>query len=183
MKNKVKLSLSLSANDPAQMLALASFAKALAESQTAVTQNVNKAVAFGLEGITQAPQSKSSASMVTILTEAIESFEPKSEEEKPKRKRRTAAEIKADSEAAESESAEEETTEPEQENAPEPEPTEQPKISKITLDDIRRVVAEKKEKHLQVMKFKLSQDFGVTKTPDLSPDQYEAFYKFLESLD
>lgn len=64
------------------------------------------------------------------------------------------------------------------------EPAEQPAEggSKITLDDIRRVVAEKKEKHFQVMKFKLKQDFGVTKTPDLKEEQYEAFYNFVNGL-
>lgn len=64
------------------------------------------------------------------------------------------------------------------------EPAEQPTESgsKITLDDIRRVVAEKKEKHFQIMKFTLKQDFGVSKTPDLKEEQYEAFYNFVNGL-
>ncbi len=69
---------------------------------------------------------------------------------------------------------------------PEAQPAEQPETptteSKITLDDIRRVVAEKKEKHFQVMKFKLKEDFGVSKTPDLKPEQYEAFFNYVNGL-
>lgn len=63
-------------------------------------------------------------------------------------------------------------------------PTEHPAetSSKITLDDIRRVVAEKKEKHFQIMKFTLKEQFGVTKTPDLKEEQYAAFYNFVNGL-
>ena len=109
------------------------------------------------------------------------------EEEKPKRKRRTAAEMKAE-ESAESEAAEVAENEPaevETEDAVEeaPAPKSPAAASKITLDDVRRAVADKKEKHLQIMKFKLKEDFGVSKTPDLAPHQYEAFYNFLQSLD
>lgn len=67
---------------------------------------------------------------------------------------------------------------------PAEQPAEQPAeaSSKITLDDIRRVVAEKKEKHFQIMKFTLKEDFGVTKTPDLKEEQYAAFYNFVNGL-
>lgn len=187
MKNKVKLSLTLSANDPAQMLALANFAKALAENQASETPQINKAVAFGLEGISQAPHSVSGARMATILTEAVESLEPAKNEaeavvkEAPQRKRRTQAEIKAEREEAEqvseSETAESEPAVVEDEAPKSPAP------SKITLDDVRRAIADKKEKHLQIMKFKLQEEFGVSKAPDLKPDQYEAYYNFLTSLD
>lgn len=60
---------------------------------------------------------------------------------------------------------------------------EEPKTaSKITLDDVRRAVAEKKDAHFEIMKFKLKEDFGVAKTPDLKPEDYERFYNFVNSL-
>lgn len=62
-------------------------------------------------------------------------------------------------------------------------PAEQPEQPpKITLDDIRRVVAEKKEKHFQAMKATLKEEYGVSKTPDLKPDQYEAFFNYVNGL-
>jgi hypothetical protein len=57
-----------------------------------------------------------------------------------------------------------------------------PAVSKITLDDVRRAVAEKKDAHFEIMKFKLKEEFGVTKTPDLKPEDYERFYNFVNSL-
>lgn len=66
---------------------------------------------------------------------------------------------------------------------PETQPAEQPKQPPaITLDDIRRVVAEKKEKHFQAMKTTLKEEYGVSKTPDLKTEQYESFYNYVNGL-
>jgi hypothetical protein len=184
-ENKVKLSLTLSADNRTQMQALANFALTLAGAETVEMPTHTEApvVLYG----TQTRSNSETVSLSTFkpdpATVSTTNAEP-TEEDKPKRRRRTAAEMKADNsaesepaEAAESEAAEVDN------QAAEEEPEAAPKPSKITLDDVRRAVAEKKDLHLQIMKFKLKEDFGVTKTPDLAEHQYEAFYNFLQSLD
>lgn len=186
-ENKVKLSLTLSADNRAQMQALSIFASALAlgETNEAPATTETPVALYG-----QIIGGKGTANEATVTTTEAAPVVNLAEEEKPKRKRRTAAEMKAEesAESAESEpaeAAENEPAEAESEDAVEeaPAPKNPPAPSKITLDDVRRAVAEKKEKHLQIMKFKLKEDFGVSKTPDLAPHQYEAFYNFLNNLD
>lgn len=176
-ENKVKLSLTLSADNREQMLALSIFASALAGDQQVASEPV--ATSYSLSNSLDAYQPNSA----TVSTTGVEltNAEP-TEEEKPKRRRRTAAEMKADN-SAESEPAEAAESDPAEAEQEEAEETPAPRTSKITLDDVRRAVSEKKDRHLQIMKFKLREDFGVTKTPDLADHQYEAFYNFLQSLD
>lgn len=159
----LKLKLELDATNADQMEALALFANRLAGAQTVKTfVPAPGALAAALK----------EAEPKETVTAELPPLPAAQEEEKPKRKRRTRAEIEDAGEAAESEAAEVEDEE------------EKPaaKSSKVTLDDIRKAVAEKKEKHMQVMKDKLKEDFGVSKTPDLSEDQYEAFYNFVNAL-
>lgn len=186
-ENKVKLSLTLSADNRAQMQALANFALTLAGAETVEMPTHTEApvVFYSSVGTGNSGTVSLSAFKPDPATVSTTNAEP-TEEEKPKRKRRTAAEMKADesaesepAEAAESEAAEVDNQAAEEETKAAP----APKPSKITLDDVRRAVAEKKDLHLQIMKFKLKEDFGVTKTPDLAEHQYEAFYNFLQSLD
>jgi hypothetical protein len=189
-ENKVKLSLTLSADNHAQMQALANFAATLAlgePSSIKATRVDHAAVKAPSLSTTPAARYGYMDGDGTVSVVAKAPVFNLAEEEKPKRKRRTAAEMKA-VESAESEAAEVAESAPaevESEEAEEeaPAPKSPPAASKITLDDVRRAVAEKKEKHLQIMKFKLKEDFGVSKTPDLAPHQYEAFYNFLQSLD
>ena len=61
--------------------------------------------------------------------------------------------------------------------------TQDTKGQEITLDDIRRAVAEKKDKHLAAMKEELSSKYGVKTTPKLDPEHYPAFFEFINSLD
>lgn len=181
-ENKVKLSLTLSADNRAQMQALSIFASALALGEPTEAPAAKEATKKTLANDEATVTTTEAAPVVNALLNGAGS-----EEEKPKRKRRTAAEMKADN-GAESEAAEVAESVPaevESEDAVEEAPASKnpPTTSKITLDDVRRAVADKKEKHLQIMKFKLKEDFGVSKTPDLAPHQYEAFYNFLQSLD
>lgn len=180
MKNKVKLSLALSANDPAQMSALSKFALALSQIASAELPDL-------FPGLKRSNTPDTSEENVYLgLPDGVLPTSTKSEaeavvKEATQRKRRTQAEIKAEREEAEQvskpEPAESEPAEVEDEAPKSPAP------SKITLDDVRRAIADKKEKHLQIMKFKLQEEFGVSKAPDLKPDQYEAYYNFLTALD
>lgn len=191
-ENKVKLSLTLSADNRAQMQALSIFASALALGEPTEAPAAK-----------EAPKKTLANDEATVTTTEAAPVVNLTEEEKPKRKRRTAAEMKADN-GPESEAAEVAESAPAEVESEEnylakayakldevdgtnghdaPAPKNPPTASKITLDDVRRAVADKKEKHLQIMKFKLKEDFGVSKTPDLAPHQYEAFYNFLQSLD
>lgn len=130
-------------------------------------------------------------------------------EEAPKRKRRTKAEIEAEKEASEKEvydkisilgkltealngeseeeddAEEDEGTDAEEaegDGADAEEVEETEGASGVTLDDIRRAVAEKKAVHLQIMKFKLKEGFSASKLDDLKPAQFAAFYKFVSGL-
>lgn len=164
-ENKIQVSFSLDPDNGAQMLALANFALTLVEAKTGTIPE--KTVAAVERG----------AKEVSLPVEHQEV------NEEPKRRKRNAAKTEQveQAEPAEVESvcaghdAETEAQEEQEAEAPKP-------VSKITMDDVRLAVAEKKETHLEIMKFKLKQDFGVTKTPDLKPEQYEAFYNFVKSL-
>jgi hypothetical protein len=152
----LKLKIALDPSNRYQMTALSNFAAELAVSQI------------------KAEKEATTVEDPATVTSILEDEAP----EKPKKTRaRKPAPVSQEAEqgeAAEGEAAEAETESEDVEEAPAP--------SKITLDDIRRAVAEKKEKHFQHLKFKLKEDFGVSKTTDLAPDQYEAFYNYVNGL-
>jgi outer membrane biosynthesis protein TonB len=190
-KSKIRLSLSLDPENGAQMLALANFALTLVEAKTGtipektvvpVTRDEKTVVVLDKDGSVF----KDGFDVVPTVTDYPEE-QPQPEEPK-KRKRRTKAGIEAESnaETEQAETAEMEPAETESESAEEEaEERDEPKASrpsKITLDDVRRAVAEKKEAHLPIMKFKLKEEFGVKTTPELAEHQYEAFYNFVTSL-
>ena len=132
-ENKVKLSLTLSADNRAQMQALSIFASALALGESTEAP-----------AATEAPKKTLANDEATVTTTEAAPVVNLAEEEKPKRKRRTAAEMKAD-DGAESEAAEVAESAPaevESEDAVEeaPAPKNPPAPSKITLDDVRRAV-------------------------------------------
>jgi hypothetical protein len=184
----LKLKIQLDPKNAKQMLALSSFAAVLAEETDKATQAAEAPAAVVKEAEpVEAPKVEA---------------EP-AEEEAPKRKRRTKAEIEAENYAAkkaelkaaqeeieaedksdgyEDDADAEEAEEAEDDDADAEEVDENESASGVTLDDIRRAVAEKKAVHLQVMKFKLKEGFNASKLDDLKPAQFAAFYKFVSAL-
>jgi len=193
----LKLKIQLDPKNAKQMLALSSFAAVLAD----VSDNQKQAI----EGV--AKLVNEDAPHIQALEKANGNTEPV--EEAPKRKRRTKAEIEAEKEASEKEvydkisilgkltealngeseeeddAEEDEGTDAEEaegDGADAEEVEETEGASGVTLDDIRRAVAEKKAVHLQIMKFKLKEGFSASKLDDLKPAQFAAFYKFVSGL-
>lgn len=186
----LKLKLALDTSNAAQLRALSKFADELAEAANG-TEKPALVAASSSSGLVDPEKSEyvKAPSVEEIQEETPEKpkaskAEDAPEEEKPKRrKRRTKAELEAakqgddaEEESAESEDAGEEA---ESEEAEEQKPA---KASNVTLDDIRRAVAEKKEKHFQIMKFKLKEDYGVGKTTDLDEKDYADFFNFVNGL-
>lgn len=188
----LKLKFQLDPENKMQMSALAAFASTLSGQFVALNTAAESTTAA------EAP-----------ADDAPEEIKQKTEapaEEKadpPKRKRRSAAEIKAEKEAAaEQEDAEEESDGGEDaeeesdggEDAEEQDAEEQSakgevstaerKGKKITLDDIRGAVAEKRGNPANVVKMKetLLSKFGVKTTPELDVDHYAAFFDFVNGL-
>jgi hypothetical protein len=156
----LKIKLALETSNSQHMTALSNFAAELAKAHKDDTEK--PVVALG---------ASQTATYFATTTEPLHVLE-KPKTEKPK-KTEAAEEKPKKAPAAEKQVAE---------KAP-AEKIEEPKAaSKITLDDVRRAVAEKKDAHFEIMKFKLKEDFGVTKTPDLKPEDYERFYNFVNSL-
>ena len=183
----LKLKFNLDPKDATQMLALSRFAGTLAgNAEIQVTAPALKEA--------EAPKVAAEAPKVAAEAPKVEAEAPKVEAEAPKRKRRTRAEIEAEK-AAQEESKEEDTDdesgeevegedageEVEGEDA-ETENTPKAKASSITLDDVRQAVNDKREKHLAIMKFKLTNDFGVATVSKLDPKHYDAFYAYVNSL-
>jgi hypothetical protein len=184
----LKLKIQLDPKNAKQMLALSSFAAVLAEESDKATQAAEAPAAVVKEA-------------EPVEVPKVEA-EPVEGEEAPKRKRRTKAEIesenyaakKAELKAAQEEieaedksdgyedDADAEEAEDDADDADAEEVDETESASGVTLDDIRRAVAEKKAVHLQVMKFKLKEGFNASKLDDLKPAQFAAFYKFVSAL-
>jgi outer membrane biosynthesis protein TonB len=168
----LKMKIALDSSNAAEMHALSVFAASLAEAHK--DDNVKLAHVLIADRPTTFTTTASEQLPVDAVVTVSEQETPPLEKDpdKPKRTRKPAE--PAEKQAAEKVPAEE----PEA-----PKPAEQPKpVSKITLDDVRRAVAEKKDVHLEVMKFKLREEFGVAKTPDLKEEDYEKFYNFVNSL-
>jgi hypothetical protein len=194
----LKLKIQLDPKNAKQMLALSSFAAVLAD----VSDNAKNAT-LAVEGLAVVLKDAEPVEAPKVEAEPVE-------EEAPKRKRRTKAEIEAekaenyatmkaelkagqeeaesddeDDADADAEEVEDEGTdaeEAESDDADAEEVDETKSASGVTLDDIRRAVAEKKAVHLQVMKFKLKEGFNASKLDDLKPAQFAAFYKFVSAL-
>jgi len=190
----LKLKFNLDPKDATQMLALSRFAGTLAgNAEIQVTAPALKE-AEAPKVAAEAPKVAAEAPKVEAEAPKVEAEAPKVEAEAPKRKRRTRAEIEAEK-AAQEESKEEDTDdesgeevegedageEVEGEDA-ETENTPKAKASSITLDDVRQAVNDKREKHLAIMKFKLTNDFGVATVSKLDPKHYDAFYAYVNSL-
>jgi Mg-chelatase subunit ChlI len=206
----LKLKIQLDPKSAKQMLALSSFAAVLADVSDNA-KNATLAVE-GLAAVKLVNEAEPEACYYygKPKVEAPKVEAPKVEEEAPKRKRRTKAEIEAekaenyatmkaelkagqeeaesddeDDADADAEEVEDEGTdaeEAESDDADAEEVDETESASGVTLDDIRRAVAEKKAVHLQVMKFKLKEGFNASKLDDLKPAQFAAFYKFVSAL-
>lgn len=191
----LKLKFQLDPENKTQMSALAAFASTLSGQFVALNTAAESTTAA------EAP-----------ADDAPEEIKQKTEapaEEKvdpPKRKRRSTAEIRAEKEAAAEQEAEEEAEEESDggedaeeegdggEDAEEQDAEEQGakggvstaerKGKKITLDDIRGAVAEKRGNPANVVKMKetLLSKFGVKTTPELDVDHYAAFFDFVNGL-
>jgi hypothetical protein len=191
----LKLKIQLDPKNAKQMLALSSFAAVLAEETDKATQAV-EAPAPKADADQTATETTDEIALREITearaARAKQEAEAPKQEDAPKRKRRTRAEIEAEKAAQEEEEEEEEddaddaddadAEEAEDDDADAEEVDETESASGVTLDDIRRAVAEKKAVHLQVMKFKLKEGFNASKLDDLKPAQFAAFYKFVSAL-
>lgn len=72
---------------------------------------------------------------------------------------------------------------PEPQEAPEPQAeSETAENSEITLDDIRAMIAEKKDKHFDALKAKLVEGYGVPNVVKLPKEKFAEFYKYVSSL-
>jgi len=178
----LKMKIALDSSNAAEMHALSVFAASLAEAhkddnaKLAHVLSADRPTTFSATPIVTASTVDfkiSEHAPTDALVEIISETPPlEKDPDKPKRTRKPAE--PAEKQAAEKVPADQ----PE-----EPKLAEQPKpVSKITLDDVRRAVAEKKDVHLEVMKFKLREEFGVAKTPDLKEEDYEKFYNFVNTL-
>lgn len=181
----IKLKFNLDPADRNQMLALSRFAGTLAGAGVEIQTNKPEGIKFAA---------------VTAEAEAAQEApaKPESKQEAAPastRKRRTKAEIEAERAAANTETPEEdEDPEAENEEAEEVEEAEEdPKNEvkstaerggkKITMDDVRAAVAEKKDKHFDKMKRELLNRYGVATTPKLPEEHWAAFYDFVNGLD
>lgn len=207
----LKLKFSLDPKDAKQMLALSRFAGTLADvAETEVKQAtkeqsealLKKTLVVASNGLeAEAKVIELAPSGRTVENQASEEANGNTEAvEPPKRKRRSKAEIEADEAAAKEEKparetsgeeAESEAAEVEEEEESDDAPA--AKIEKpaktaargsITLDDVRRAVAEKKgtAENFQKMKDRLKEAYGVETTPKLDPKYYAEFYDFVNGL-
>jgi len=189
----MKINLKLDLKDAAQMRALSVFAASLAgaasfeqglEPTITILNETEPVVTFKGDPISKEDDIKK---FVAELDEV------KAEAEKPKRTRRSKAEMLAASEAETPEDVEDQGEEVQAEEADADEQEgedvqaeEEVKAwndpAKICIDDIRRAVAAKKAVHLQVMKFKLKTDFKANTVNDLDDKHYVEFYNFVNGL-
>jgi len=186
----MKINLKLDLKDAAQMRALSVFAASLAgESKISRASERIEAEPEPVVTFKGDPISKED----DIKKFVAELDEVKAEAEKPKRTRRSKAEMLAASEAETPEDVEDQGEEVQAEEADADEQEgedvqaeEEVKAwndpAKICIDDIRRAVAAKKAVHLQVMKFKLKTDFKANTVNDLDDKHYVEFYNFVNSL-
>lgn len=195
----LKLKFSLDPKDAKQMLALSRFAGTLAD---VAEIEVVKPVADTEEPINNQGPFKvvklaKESPEVAEVAEAGKDLDPKAEAveapEPPKRKRRSRAEIEADEAAAKEEKparetsgeeAESEAAEVEEEDSDDAPAAKTAARGSITLDDVRRAVAEKKgtAENFQKMKDTLKEKYGVETTPKLDPKYYAEFYDFVNGL-
>jgi RNase H-fold protein (predicted Holliday junction resolvase) len=161
----LKLKLALDTSNRHHMTALSNFAAELAVVQIKQEREAEGAVVVAPKPEPVAEEKPKKSRIEKHVEEIAQTFEKPEPvaEEKPKK-----------APAAEKQVAEKAPAEKIEDS--------KPAASKITLDDVRRAVAEKKDAHFEIMKFKLKEDFGVTKTPDLKPEDYERFYNFVNSL-
>jgi len=203
----LKLKISLNPNDAKQMLALSRFAGTLADvTEVTTTADPAPAIEEVKPEAAVVPLHKGRTAQDQASEEANGNTEPANVEatEAPKRKRRSKAEIEADEaaeaaakaekpkqegdgEEAESEEAEVEEEDETEDEAPAPKsekPAGPTKRGSITLDDVRRAVAEKKgtAENFQKMKDTLKAKYGVETTPKLDPKYYAEFYDFVNGL-
>lgn len=196
----LKLKFQLDPKDAKQMLALSRFAGTLADvAEIEIKADAAPAIQ---EEKPEAREVALAPSGRTVENQEHEDPQGNTEPlEAPKRKRRSKAEIEADEAAAakaetkkptretDGEEAESEEAEVEEES----DDTPAPKIEKaagpakrgsITLDDVRRAVAEKKgtAENFQKMKDELKNRYGVETTPKLDPKYYAEFYDFVNGL-
>lgn len=186
----IKLKFNLDPADRNQMLALSRFAGTLAGAGVEI--QTNKPEGVKLAAVTAEAEA---------AQEAPVKPEPKQEAAPaPTRKRRTKAEIEAAEKAAglapveddrehefqpdETEDGElEAESEDAEETAPAGKSTAERGGKKITMDDVRAAVAEKKDKHFDKMKRELLNRYGVATTPKLPEEHWAAFYDFVNGLD
>lgn len=176
----LKLKLALDTSNRHHMTALSNFAAELAVVR--IKQEKEDAVFTTKSGDTVLLAASGRTLENQAHEEANGNTEPLQTPEKPKKPR--AEKPKAETEAVEEKPNKAPAAEKQvAEKAPAERVEEaKPAASKITLDDVRRAVAEKKDQHFEIMKFKLKEEFGVSKTPDLKPEDYERFYNFVNSL-
>jgi len=160
----LNLKLSLDPKNKLEMKALAAFASVLAVS--------------GAEEVTEPTKVEE-----PVIEEQTEKPAP------PKRKRKSkkqVEEVEAESTEAESAEAEEaesaEAESAEAEEAEEAETGTNTNTRKITIDDIRREVAKKKDVHLKVMKFELKTEYGAATVNELDEEHYYNFWAYVKGL-
>lgn len=175
----LKIKIALDSSNAAEMHALSVFAASLAEAHKDDNAKLAHVLSADRPGTFTATASEHLPEGAVVRIVEPETSPLEKDPEKPKRSRKPAE--AAEKQAAEKVPAEEPDQSEEIEKPATP--VEQPKAtSKITLDDVRRAVLEKKDTHFEVMKFKLKSDYGVARTPDLKEEDYESFYHFVNSL-
>ena len=153
----LNLKLSLDPKNKLEMKALAAFASVLAVG--------------GAEEVTEPTK---------VEEPVIEEQTEKPAPPKRKRKSKTQVEEVEEVEEVEAESAEAESAEAEE--AEEAETGTNTNTRKITIDDIRREVAKKKDVHLKVMKFELKTEYGAATVNELDEEHYYNFWAYVKGL-